>query len=188
MLRSITHAFFLLLLAGCFVPNTYYDPFDGYVRGVRFFDRGEYVVAKQIWEPLAAANDCDAQFGLGLLYFLAHGVERDVPRAIQLWRTAADRGQPRAQIALGDVLLRSENDTRLFCRFGCEGVVADRPAAYRWYLIAQPRAYYKNDENYLASVIPRARGFLSPDQVRSAEASAAAWTPQPDDCKPRRLW
>ena len=176
-----------LLLAGCFVPGTYYDPFDEYVRGVRFFDRGDYATAKQIWEPLAAADDCDAQFRLGTLYFLALSVERDVPKALELWHTAADRGQSRAQTAIADVLLMSEKDTQLFCRIGCQGIPADRPAAYQWYLVAQQRVYYDNDKKYLASVIPRARNLLSSDETRSAETSAAVWTPHPNDCKPRHL-
>jgi TPR repeat protein len=105
-----------LFLAAC---ATYYDPADRYVRGLRFFDRGDYRTARQQWEPLAAAGDCDAEFRLGLLYFLAYGVNRDVPKALALWNSAANRGQPRAQSALGDVYFRSEADTQLFCRIDC---------------------------------------------------------------------
>lgn len=186
-MRRIVIGTFILALAGCFVPGTYYDPFDEYVRGVRFFDRGDYETARQIWEPMADAGDCDAQFRMGLLYFLGYGVSRDVSKTLELWRAAADRGQPRAQIGLGDIYLMSEQDTQLFCRIRCDGIMADRPFAYGWYLVAQRRAYYDNDKKYLASVIPRARTLISSDQATERERWANAWVATPSDCKPRQL-
>lgn len=167
--------------------GTYYDPGDDYVRGVRFFDRGNYVAAKQLWEPLAAKGDCDAEFRLGLLYFLAYGVERDVPKTISLWTSAANRGQPRAQYALGDINFHTEQGTRLFCRIGCEAVKQDLISAYKWYLLAERHAYYDNDKRYVSEVLPRIRSKLSPEQKIEGEAAASAWKPTPVQCRPREL-
>jgi hypothetical protein len=174
----------VVLVAGC---GTYYDPVDRYVRGLRFFDRGDYATARWLWEPLAAASDCDAEFRLGLLYFLAYGVDRDVPKALALWTSAASRGQPRAQCALGDVYFLSEADTRLVCRFGCERVSQDLVVAYTWYLLAEKSALYDTDKTYVAGVLPRIRARLSDQQRREGERAAATWRPQPEACQPRRL-
>jgi Sel1 repeat-containing protein len=175
-----------LVSAGC-LPGTYYDPVDPYVRGVRFFDRGDYATARQIWEPLVTAGDCDAEFRLGLIYFLALGVNRDVPKALGLWTSAANRGQPRAQYALGDVYFHSEVDTQFFCRFGCENVAQDLVTAYKWYLLAEKSAAYDNDKRYVAEVLPRIRARLSEPQRTEGEHEAAGWRPHPEACKPRRL-
>ncbi len=171
-------------LAAC---GTYYDPTDEYVRGVRFFDRGNYTLAKQLWEPLVKDGDCDAEFRLGLLYFLAYGVKRDVPKAISLWTSAANRGQPRAQYALGDINFHSENDTRLYCRVGCESVEQDLVSAYKWYLLAEKHAHYDNDKRYVAQVLPRIRSKLSSQQKIEGETAAGAWKATPVKCKPREL-
>jgi len=173
-----------LCLVAC---GTYYDPGDRYVRGLRVFDRGDYTTARQMWEPLVAAGDCDAEFRLGLLYFLAYGVDRDVPKALALWDSAANRGQPRAQYALGDVYFHSETDTRLFCRFGCDHVPQDLARAYKWYLLAEKSAAYDNDKKYVAEVLPRIRARLSGEQRSEGEREAARWQPTPQACKPRRL-
>ena len=184
MVRGLVLTVWVLTLGAC---GTYYDTFDSYVRGARFFDRGDYDTARRIWEPLVAEGDCDAEFRLGLLYFLAYDVERDVPKALALWTSAANRGQPRAQYALGDVYFMSEADTRFFCRIGCEGVRADLVAAYTWYLLAEKSAAYDNDKSYVAGVLPRIRARLTPQQKSEGEVAAARWKPVPAACKPRVL-
>lgn len=173
-----------IVLTSC---GTYYDPSDTYVRGVRWYDRGNYSAALKDWEPLAEKSDCDAQFRLGLLYFLEQGVKRDVQKTITLWTSAAERGHPRAQWSLGDINFNSAEDTRLACRFGCEGVKKDIVTAYKWYLLAEKRAYYDNDKKYIAQVLPRIRAKLTPEQNAAGEKLASEWKPNPDDCKPREL-
>ena len=73
---------FVFLLSSC---STYYDPNDPYMRGVRFFDRKNYEAAKQYFEPLANASDCDAQYRYGTLYFLGAGVPENFQTA-KKWR------------------------------------------------------------------------------------------------------
>ena len=79
-------ALFLILsfviLPGCMIPGTKYDPFDPYAFGVRWYERGSYDRALGYWKPLAEAGDCDAQTQLGRLYFEAKGVTRDYEQAI----------------------------------------------------------------------------------------------------------
>src|SRR5580765_7010631 len=119
---------FGVVLASC---GTYYDPSDTYIRGVRWYDRGNYNAARTDWEPLVEKGDCDAQYRLGLLYFLEKGVKRDIQKALSLWTSAAERSQPRAEWTLGDINFNSAEDTRLICRFGCEGVKKDIVTAYK---------------------------------------------------------
>jgi hypothetical protein len=172
------------LLSAC---GTYYDPADAYVRGVRFYDRGAYVKAKEIWEPLVSAGDCDAEFRLGLLYFGGQGVDRDVPRAISLWTSAANRGQPRAQYSLADVYFHNEEGTMFVCRVGCDNVPKDLTSAYKWYLLAEKSVSYDNDKKYMAHILPLIREKLSPEERRLGEEAAAKWTATPSACKPRVL-
>lgn len=185
LLRTLTLALVGAALTAC---GTYYDPSDTYVMGLRWFDRGDYKTARELWEPLAAKGDCDAEFRLGLLYFLAYGVERDVPKAVSLWTKAANAGQPRAMYALGDLSFNSEADTRFFCRIGCDGLsLEDRPAALKWYLLAQRSATYENDKKYIADVLPRIRAALTPEQQHAGERAASQWQPSPMACHPRSL-
>jgi hypothetical protein len=185
LLRSLTLVLVGAVLGAC---GTYYDPSDTYVIGLRWFDRGDYKTARELWEPLAAKRDCDAEFRLGLLYFLAYGVQRDVPRAISLWTKAANAGQPRAQYALGDLSFNSEADTRLYCRIGCDRLnLEDRAAALKWYLLAQRSATYENDKKYIAGVLPRIRATLTPEQQQTGEQAALQWQPSPSACHPRSL-
>jgi TPR repeat protein len=184
-LRSVLLGLLTIALAAC---GTYYDPSDKYVVALRWFDRGDYKTARELWEPLAAKGDCDAEFRLGLLYFLAYGVDRDVPKAIALWTKAANAGQPRAQYALGDLALNREADTRLYCRTGCDGLaLEDHQSALTWYLLADRDATYANDRKYLASVIPRSRAVLTDQQQRAAESTSDRWQPTPAACHPRSL-
>jgi hypothetical protein len=88
---------------------------------------------------------------------------------------------------LGDINFNSAEDTRLVCRFGCEGVKKDIATAYKWYLVSEKRAYYDNDKKYIAQVLPRIRAKLTPAQTVAGEKLASEWKPTPDDCKPREL-
>jgi len=85
------------------------------------------------------------------------------------------------------VYFHSEADTQLFCRFGCDTVMPDLVAAYKWYLLAEKSAFYEGDKKYVALVLPRIRSKLSDQQRRDGERAAAEWQPQPTACSPRRL-
>lgn len=169
------------LLAGC---GTYYDPSDSYVRGLRFHDRGDYVAAKQIWEQMARAGDCDAQFRMGLLHVEGRAVEKDLASAVSWWTKAADQGQPRAQLALGDFYNPDNSYTRLWCKVDCS---KDAAVAYKWYLLGQRSAGYENDKKYAALVLAKIASQLTSEQRSAGEEAATEWHPAPKACKPRVL-
>jgi len=182
---AMTCAALAVLLGGCgYTVNSTLNP-DPYFLATRLASRQKYDKALPIWEELSKKGDCDADWQLGVAYFIGYGVKQDAAKAIALWTGAAQRGQPRAAMALGDVYFRNPNDM-FVCSAECGGVAADPTTAYKWYLISERRVWYKQDVDYLKRVMPHIREALTEDQRSSAEAAASSWQPTPSDCKPRR--
>lgn len=65
-------------------------------QGVDAWSRGDYKAAVDIWRPLAAAGDSDAQFNLGQAFKLGRGVPASLPTAIEWFRKAAAQGHNQA--------------------------------------------------------------------------------------------
>ena len=70
------------------------------------------------------AGDADAEFSLGVLHRDGKGVEKDLPRAHELFQRATAKGHASAQVALG--VLYATGD----------GVLSDPVEALRWYRMA----------------------------------------------------
>ena len=68
--------------------------------GQNLFAAGDYAGALQAWRPLAEAGDVRAQYSLGVIYEKGLGVPRDLPRAIEWYRHAANHGYAPAIAAL----------------------------------------------------------------------------------------
>jgi len=101
---------------------------NDYMRGLRWFDRKNFEAARRSWEPLASASDCDAEAGMGTLYFFGAGVPQDYKIAHRWWLTAANRGQAFAQTFLATVYAHDRMSIRAAvgggvttydCRQGC---------------------------------------------------------------------
>ena len=168
-------------IASCAWPNP-----DLYCLAVRLADRREFDKAIPIWEDLSKQGDCDADWQLGLVHFMGVGGNpQDVAQAMTYWNSAANRGQPRAQLALGEVYFRNPEDW-ILCSQECGGIAADPVAAYKWYLIAKRNATYSWDKDYLRRVLPLVVAGLTDEQKAAAEAAAAAWQPEPALCKARK--
>jgi hypothetical protein len=75
---------------------------SGYEQGREAYLAGDYTKAFRIWQPLAAAGDAMAQFGLGQMYFEGKGVEQDYSESTQWFRKAAEQGFAPAQFNLGN--------------------------------------------------------------------------------------
>ncbi|MCH2492504.1 MAG: tetratricopeptide repeat protein [Gammaproteobacteria bacterium] len=114
---------------------------------------GNYPAAIKIWRKLAANDNPDAQYALGVAYLKGHGIARD-PRkamrwfqmaaksghrlaqalvayqagafdtAVTLWKRGAERGTTDAQYALGLVLLKGQ------------GVKSNAKQSLQWFKIA----------------------------------------------------
>lgn len=65
-------------------------------QGVDAWSRGDYKAAVEIWRPLAASGDADAQFNLGQAYKLGRGIPANLPNAIEWFRKAAAQGHSQA--------------------------------------------------------------------------------------------
>lgn len=192
-LRTVISFTLLLALSGCFIPGTYYDPFDDYVRGIRFFDRGQFETARAIWEHLAKQNDCDAQFRLGTLYFVGAGVPRNYETARQWFVTAANQGQALAQAILATMYAHDviEGGThikavRFDCSHGC-GLDKNMTEAYRWARLAERFAVYEASREGSRQLASQYSSYLTADQRAEAERQIQEWKPTPAQCNQRRL-
>ena len=112
-----------VLLAGLllFSAEAASEPFDEAVEAAH---RGEYTRAEAEFRRLADAEDARGQKGLGVLYLRGTGVEKDIARAVEWFRLAAQLVYHTAQSNLG---LLYDNGW---------GVPQDYAQAYRWYLRA----------------------------------------------------
>lgn len=182
--RRIIKIALLLSIAVQADGSSWLNP-DPYFLAVRQASRHNYDSANPIWEKLSSQGDCDATWQLGLSYFMGYGVKIDTPKALAFWRDAANRGQPRAQIALADVYFRNPN-TMIVCSNECGGLAADPDQAYKWYLIAQKRSSSKSDLNYIGRAMPHIQETLNAEQRASVEQEAMQWQPSPMDCHPRK--
>ena len=115
----------LWLATGSFlVPGSAIPAQAGYEEGVAAYSRGDWRTAFAEWEPLARTGNASAQNNLGLLYKYGRGVERDLKRAVEWYRRAAEQDHAVAQFNLG---LMYDNGL---------GVTQDFEAAARWFRLA----------------------------------------------------
>ncbi len=80
--------------------------------------------ATETLRPAAEQGDANAQFALGLTYYVGVGVEHDKTEAARWYRLAAEQGYAMAQHNLGLMYARGE------------GVEQDHTEAARWYRLA----------------------------------------------------
>ena len=181
---------FLLFFSGC---ATYFDPSDEYVRGLRFFDRGAFGSANTIWEELARAGDCDAQFRLGTLYFLGAGVPQSDETARDWLLAAANQGQAFAQGLLAimhahDTIRISTvaRDLTFDCTQGC-GIEKNMVAAYKWASLSERFSVYDGHRKSIQEILVKYGQALSTGQIADAKQQAQDWKPSPSQCKQRKL-
>ena len=193
MRKVLTSLVFLLLLPGCMIPGTYFDPFDDYVRGLRWFDRGAFEQSKKHWEPLANAGDCDAQFRLGTLFFLGAGVTQNDETARHWLLSAANQGQGLAQILVAAMHAHDTTSigtvarTVAFdCTIGC-GIEKDMVEAYKWVSISEGFAVYDEHREGAKKMLAKYSQSMSPEQIVEAKRRAQDWKPSPNKCKQRKL-
>lgn len=88
--------------------------------GVAAMDRGDFVEAATVFQPLAAEGNAQAQYNLGLMFEKGRGVPQDYAGAAALYQQAAAQGNSTAQRNLG-----------VMYRDGL-GVPKDPVRAYMW--------------------------------------------------------
>lgn len=179
----------LVVAAGSVLAGPYED-------GMEAVNRQDYETAVRLWQPLAAAGDANAQYGLGVLYTDGDGVPKDPAQAALWFRKAADQGHLDAQYNLGVIYANGEGvpkdyaEAAKWCRKAADqgnpdaqynlgvmhlsgqGLPKDDQQAYFWFLIAS----LSGDPD---SVRSRAlmEASLSADQRAAVQAKAREWKP-----------
>jgi serine/threonine-protein kinase len=105
-----------------------------------FYGRGgltqSYTDAASWYLKAAQQEWPDAQYRLGYMYEKGIGPDKDVQRAVQLYRSAADHGYPEAQNLLG-----------ILYATGGDGLTEDDKQAITWYQKAADQGFAKAEKN-----------------------------------------
>ena len=144
-------AAYLLLLAVPLSPSLA-APTD---KAARAMQKGDFKTALEELGPLAAKNDPQAQFLIGMMYDAGKGVAQDPAVAASWYRKAARQNHPLAQVYLGALL------------YSGQGVKQDFAEAARWF---QTPADNGDDlaQFYLGVMYARGEGFQQ-DESRAIE-------------------
>jgi TPR repeat protein len=174
----------VVLLSAC----STYDP---YQRGIRHFDDNNGEQARQQWEPLAQAGDCDAQYRMGTLYFRGVGVPKDYKIAHYWWLRAANLGQPLAQAMLAHMYAHENTGVktatstiRISCEKGC-GYGKDMAAAYQWMQLVARYTPHDRARVQAKEKSEQYRQSLTAEQIAKADRYVETWQPSPAQCTPR---
>ncbi|GJM16529.1 MAG: hypothetical protein DHS20C13_18560 [Thermodesulfobacteriota bacterium] len=171
------------------IPNPVSDftQKDRYKLGLRWYQQGQYDIAKKMWKPMAENGDCDAQYALGLLYFNGLSVRKNYSTALKWWGRAAQQAQPQSLNSLGVVYSHLRVPyTTLDCRKGC-GEAKNLVKGYKWFGLAveygPPR-----EIKFAQKSIDRISSEMRDAQINEAKAMIEQWEPKPTKCKSRGLF
>jgi hypothetical protein len=153
-----------LMLAVSFAGSVAAGPFEDAAAAYR---KGDYAAALGIIRPLAEVGNVAAQFNLGVMYQLSHGVPQDNEAAVSWYRKAAEQGLAEAQYNLGVMYANGE------------GVAQDYAAAHMWFNLA---AASRNKNAMKARDIVAAQ--LTPAQIAEAQKLAREWKPTSTSAPP----
>jgi TPR repeat protein len=132
--------------------------------GDKAADRGDFAGAVRIWRPLAEKGDVNAQYNMGVMYDLGHGVPMNKAEAAVWYRKAADRGYGTAMLNLAAIIVQHARGS------------ADLVPAYTWMLLAA------NRDASVRTMAMHDLGIISPHMSRAeierAEAAARDWAPR----------
>ncbi|WP_156176701.1 tetratricopeptide repeat protein [Kiloniella spongiae] len=153
----------VFLAVPSFVQPSFAQDFD---KGLSAYLDGEYAIALREFHMLAELGDGEAQFYLGEMYGLAHGVERDLVLARKWFLRASERGNFDADSRLAllyqsgfggeqsDTLALyharrgadNNNDASQFTlaefyEKGSAGVAQSNARALKWYLLAADKGF-----------------------------------------------
>ena len=148
----------LLLAAGNFAEAATFR------QGVSAFNRQNYVLASQIFIPIAERGEAAAQTYLGFMFETGRGVPQNYTEAAMWYRRAAEQGDSLAQYSLGLLYDRGQ------------GVPRDIVEASKWLNLA------------VAAAPPRARearvrirdavaGKMTRGEIAQARLRALEWAP-----------
>lgn len=128
------------------------------------FRKGDYERSFELWKPLADAGDLNAEYYVGLHYYLGLGVTKDHNKAREWYEKAAINGHPSAQLSLGTMY--QDGDT----------VPQSFSMAYMWYYAA---AIQGNEVAPKKMNILYREMKLLPNQIHRAEEMASPYIMNP---------
>ncbi|MCG6963131.1 MAG: sel1 repeat family protein, partial [Acidobacteria bacterium] len=100
---AITLLLLVPALALAAPPTNEKDPLE---QGLAAYKAGHYQEALDLWRPLAAQGNPEAQFRLGYMYANGLGVALDQGLALTWYRKAAELGHAKAQYNVGIAYLQ----------------------------------------------------------------------------------
>ena len=70
---------------------------EKFQKALHAFDKEDYPISFEIFQPLAEQGHAKAQFHLGFLYRIGRGVNQDFQKAYHWYSLAAEQGYAEAQ-------------------------------------------------------------------------------------------
>jgi TPR repeat protein len=171
-----------LMLTGC---GTYLFSSEDYALGSRMLDRKNCQYALKYLEPMAEAGDCDAEYKMGLMYLTSTCKELDEALGVSFLTRAAKKGQPKAEILLGNLNYQKENDPEIWPCAGCK-IPKDLVEALKWYRLAEINAVYDGEKGFTQKVSSEILPLLSAAQKIEVEKRVQNFSYAPAQCKPRK--
>jgi TPR repeat protein len=171
------------------IPNPVSDftQKDRYKLGLRWYQQGQYDIARKMWKPLAQNGDCDSQYALGLLYFNGLSVRKNRSTALEWWGRAAEQAQPQALNSLGVVYSHQRVPyTTLDCKKGC-GEPKSLITAYKWFGLAKEYGPPREVE-FAQKSLDSISSQMTEADVDEAKIMIEEWEPKPSKCKSRGLF
>ncbi|MCZ6865438.1 MAG: tetratricopeptide repeat protein [Candidatus Dadabacteria bacterium] len=160
---------------------------DRYKLGLRWYQQGQYDIARKMWKPMAQNGDCDAQYALGLLYFNGLSVRKSYKNALTWWSRAAEQAQPQSLNTLGIVYAHLRVPyTSLDCKKGC-GETKNLVKAYKWFGLAKEYGPPREIKAAQKS-LDRISKEMSDAEIKEAQIMIDEWEPKPAKCKSRGLF
>lgn len=182
----IKNLFFALLSLNIVACSTYQYSNDPFLVGMRWFDRGNFDLARQYWQPLADKGDCDGQNGMALVLYRENLKSSDaskIKQSLDYLRKSADQGNYKSLSALGD-LNYCEGDTKRRCTE--YGTKPNASEALKFYILALDRAIYDYDKKYNQQMVDQLGSFLDKAKIETARQKAKNWVASPGQCTPRK--
>jgi uncharacterized protein len=126
----------------------------------------DYAKAVQLYRPLAAAGNPEAQVNLGYMFDEGLGVSRDYGEAVRWYRFAADQGEPQGLSNLANMY-----------RDGV-GVQQDYVQAHLWFDLAAGRFATEEKRDAAAKDRDNVGTKMTAEQIAEAQRLAQHWKPK----------
>lgn len=160
---------------------------DRYKLGLRWYQQGQYDIARKMWKPMAQNGDCDAEYAIGLLYFNGLSVGKSYKNALIWGGRAADQGQPQALNSLGIICVHLRVPyTSLDCKKGC-GEAKNLVKAYKWFGLAKKHGPSR-ETKAAQKLLDRISKEMSNVEIKEAQIMIDEWEPKPAKYKSRGLF